>query len=295
MNTVLGDKLQTALNDKKQDVNSYFWKLAKREVAGQRVQSEVKLMDATAEQLQTFYNHCQSMLYNEQDKNNPGRYILKDIIADQTLRCNTQLYMMYVRDRVRNEDGTPISDFTYRSALIGWLKTNKISPKDYGSINIQDTTDVDAEFNNIPVSLIIDATLEKLGIFDKKHITLNFLTKLGIWFTADEIRELSQKAKEHETDRLNYIKEELGLRSNISIRTNPKGLTYKEFKAMIHLRKCRYQDLTRDQLLTLRNKVLFELDIEVNHHIEQWEERREQILTVAKLRGIEIELSYVGE
>ena len=287
MKTLMGDKLQAALNEKKQDINSYIWKFAKTEVNGEKVQKEIKLMDATANQLQTFYDYCQTMLYNNSDRNNPGRYVLKGIIADQITRCNTQLYILYFRERTKDANGKSVSDFTYRNVLMNWLHNN-VKDGNYDDVVIGDTSDVDVDFQNIPINMVIDATLDKLGLFNKKHITLNFLTKLGIWFTSDELRELTQRAKEHETDRLSLIKEELGLKNNISIKTNPKGLSYKEFRAMIHLRNRKYSELTKDQLLTLRDKVLFELNIDVDKHIAQWEELASQILRVAKERDITI-------
>ena len=58
---------------------------------------------------------------------------------------------------------------------------------------------------------------------------------------------------------------------------------------MIHLRNQKYSDLTIDQLTTLRDRVLFELNLQVEHHIHQWEERKSQILEVAKAREISIE------
>ena len=284
MNTVIGDKLQEALQAKKNDINSYIWKMARKEVAGQKIQQEIKLMDATPEQLKTFMNHCNAMLYNSGDKNNPGRYVLQKIIKDQTTRCNAQLFMYYVKSK------TGLDEQTYRTALLDFLNNNDIKTKDYKSIPISETTDgIEPIFNNLTVDIVIDATLDKLGLFNKKHITLTFLTKLGVWFTNDERRELDERAKRNATDRLNLIKEELGLKPNVSIRTNPKGLCYKDFRAMIHLRNQKYSDLTIDQLTTLRDRVLFELNLQVEHHIHQWEERKSQILEVAKAREISIE------
>ena len=44
---VLADKLSKAL-DEKNNVNSYIWKGPKKNVNGQTVQEEVKLVDATS-------------------------------------------------------------------------------------------------------------------------------------------------------------------------------------------------------------------------------------------------------
>ena len=50
----LGDKLAAALEQRKNDINSFIWKGPKRYVNGKRVQDEFKLIDATEEQLR----HC---------------------------------------------------------------------------------------------------------------------------------------------------------------------------------------------------------------------------------------------
>ena len=43
----LGDKLAAALEQRKNDINSFIWKGPKRYVNGKRVQEEFKLIDAT--------------------------------------------------------------------------------------------------------------------------------------------------------------------------------------------------------------------------------------------------------
>ena len=58
---------------------------------------------------------------------------------------------------------------------------------------------------------------------------------------------------------------------------------------MVNLKPKKYSALTTDQLITLRNKVLFKLENEVKFHIEQWEERIRQIELVAQSRGITLE------
>ena len=50
----MGSKLAEAYEKKKSDINSFVWKGAKKEVDGQFVQEEIRLMDATEEQLNSF-------------------------------------------------------------------------------------------------------------------------------------------------------------------------------------------------------------------------------------------------
>ena len=74
---MIKEKLEEAMSIKDNDVNSFVWKFAKNKSTN--VQEEIALVDATDEQLQTFYNHCMSMLYSE-DKVNPGRYVLLEML-----------------------------------------------------------------------------------------------------------------------------------------------------------------------------------------------------------------------
>ena len=54
-------------------------------------------------------------------------------------------------------------------------------------------------------------------------------------------------------------------------------------RAMLNLKpNKKYMDLTTDQLQTLRNKLLFNLEDSVYKHISSWETRMEQIEKVAE-------------
>ena len=133
-----------------------------------------------------------------------------------------------------------------------------------------------------------DACLNNLGIFNREHLSLNFITKLGIWFTPQERKELEEydpvtgKGK----DRLQVIKERHNLKSNIRLQTKQSGLTYAELRSMLNLRTKKYSELSTDQLVLLRNKVLFCFIEELEKHIAQWEERVAQIKKVCEIRGI---------
>ena len=57
---------------------------------------------------------------------------------------------------------------------------------------------------------------------------------------------------------------------------------------MLTLKSKKYSDLTTDQLLTLRNKVLYRFSDEIDYHISQWEEKIEQLEKVANLKGFSL-------
>ena len=248
-------------------------------------QEEIRLIDADEKQLNKFYNHCMSMLYN-QDKQNPGRYLLLDIIKDQIARCNCELFLRWLEQ----EKGKP--RFTFLSDVRTILDNNKE--------NIPDTTNIPIstivggcpdEFKEIPISLIIDGCIDRLGYFNKQHITLSFILKQGLWFTQQELKDLTEKNEDGTTkDRVEVVKEKLGLtKPGINLYITPKGLNFAQLKAMISLRSKKYSELTTDQLKTLRNIILFALSDEVRFHINQWEARISQLQEVAKLKDITLE------
>ena len=283
--TIIRERLEEAMASKKIDVKNFIWKGEKKEINGVMTQEEIRLIDADEKQLNKFYDHCMSMLYN-QDKQNPGRYLLLDIIKDQIARCNCELFLRWLEQ----EKGKP--RFTFLSDVRTILDNNKE--------NIPDTTNIPIstivggcpdEFKEIPISLIIDGCIDRLGYFNKQHITLSFILKQGLWFTQQELKDLTEKNEDGTTkDRVEVVKERLGLtKPGINLYITPKGLNFAQLKAMISLRSKKYSELTTDQLKTLRNIILFALSDEVRFHINQWEARISQLQEVAKLKDITLE------
>ena len=90
-------------------------------------------------------------------------------------------------------------------------------------------------------------------------------------------------------DRVEIVKERLGLKPNVNIHITPKGINYTQLRAMILLRSKKYSELTTDQLKTLRNIILFSLIDESQFHANQWEERLRQIEIIADLKGISLD------
>jgi hypothetical protein len=283
--TIIRERLEEAMASKKTDIKNFIWKGEKKEVNGVMMQEEIRLIDADEKQLKKFYNHCMSMLYN-QDKQNPGRYLLLDIIKDQIARCNCELFLRWLEQ----EKGKP--RFTFLSDVRTILDNNKDSIPDTNNIPISTIVGgCPDEFKDIPISLIIDGCIDRLGYFNKQHITLSFILKQGLWFTQQELKDLTEKNEDGTTrDRVEVVKERLSLtKPNINIYITPKGLSFAQLKAMTSLRSKKYSELTTDQLKTLRNIILFALSDEVRFHIGQWEARVSQLDEVAKFKGITLE------
>ena len=259
-----------------QDVNKFIWKGNKElDTTGKYIQKEIKLIDMSISELNHCYEHCKTMLYNK-DSKNPGRYIVLNIIEDQRLRCGAELLLRYVSI----EKGIP--RFTLVSSLNEWTKNNPTIKNPL----IEDVlSKIPIEFSKIPISLIIDGCLDKLGVFNKKHITRTFILKQGFWLTAAESKEITDRFEGKVKDKLEVVREDLRLKEVEKLYPNSKGLNFSQMRAMITLRpNKKYVDLTTLQLETLRNRILFSLEEAVLKHIAAWEERMSQIEKVLNIK-----------
>jgi len=286
--TQIGDKLAAAIEAKNNDINEFVWKLARK---SDGTQDEIRLVDATPEQLKTFYKHCQSMLYST-DKLNPGRYVLLDIIGEQRRKCNVELFLRKLESGAICADGKPYPRYLYIQDLRKYMNANK---KDFPSAELKNisiaaaTGGLPREFERISIDEVLNGCLDMLGCFDNKHITFSFILNLGIYLTPEEMKEFDEKDKDGNTrSKLEVIKERLNIKNTVRLTVKPSGLNFNELRAMVNLHPKKYSELTTDQLTVLRDKVLFKLENEVSYHIEQWEERSKQIELVAESRGIDL-------
>lgn len=264
-------------------MNSYLWKGKKKYLANGTIEQDIiKLIDANEDQLQSFYTHSYQMLYND-DVENPGRYPLLELVKVQRDRCGAELFVRYLRKinqapntylmSLRNLINNNVSDDLTRESL------EKLSIS-----SVQD--DCPPEFEDLTIDIVMDACLDKLGKFDKSHITLSFILKQGLWFTDAEFKDLTEKDSDgRDRDRRDVVKERLLLKPNTKVILDPKGLTFTQFRAMIGLKSKKYADFTTDQLTTLRDKLLFALEDDILHHISEWEARLNQIKKVAQYKG----------
>lgn len=283
--TVLGDKLQAALSERAEDINSYVWKGPK--VNG--VQQEIKLVDATFEQLQKWYNHCQQMLYNN-DVKNPGRVTLLDIVQDQIQHCRAELLIRWLKVEKQYSNTRCLED------LRKLISNNKevLTPeaiKTYPIGNLMDGLPI--EYQRVPVKLIMDACLDLLGVMDNQHITLNFIIKMGLWFTPREMqKDLYRKDPEtgKARNRLDVVKEELriNLRPNQFLRICDTGLSFAEFKAIYMMQRDKFSNLTSEQLKLLSNKILYRFQIQCEEQAKQWQMKSEEICRVAAEKGWDV-------
>lgn len=288
--TVLGDTITKQLEEKANDINSFVWKGPKDKDG---YQEEIRLVDADFYQLQRFYNHCMEMLHNK-DRKNPGRLTLLDIVRDQIQRCRAELLVRWLRSEKQYTATNCLEDLrniisnnrdTYTQEAI---KTKRISEVMNG---------LPLEFERIPISLVMDACLDSLGICDTSHVTLNFIVKMGLWFTPQEMQKPLKDGGLYEKDlatgktmnRLDVISKNLRIPEGIQLRIDKNtGLSFAEFRSMYKLKKDKYSNLTSDQLRLLSNKILYRFQDQCEAQARQWQEKIEEIVRVAESKGWDV-------
>lgn len=204
---MLKEKLAAAIAKRDNDVTTFVWKGRKIEVNGHLIQEEKRLIDCSEQDLKGFYKHCESMLYND-SKEYPGRYTLLDIIEDQRNRCNAELFLRWL------ESDKLIPRFTFMGSLRKALDENSEYIESIGGAKAfligGVVGECPMEYVNIPSDIILEGCLDKLGKFNKQHITLTFILKQGLWFTSQESKDLTEKDSEGVIrERAEVVKERL--------------------------------------------------------------------------------------
>lgn len=286
MNTVLGAAYKKAVENKKKDFSSFIWKGEKIKDGEHYIQNNEKIMDMTPERLKECYIHCEKMLHNE-DPRHLGRYNVLEEVMEQINKCNVELLLRYYENAYIHDDNR--SDMKRRSLWINLrqLQANNPEVEDWSKVPITMISDnLPSEFHDILVSDIMDGCIDYLGVFNKQHLTMTFITKMGLWFTKAEERELGGVSN---NERLKIAKERLRLPEKLNLRFSEKGLSFHEMRAILVLpKKQKYTDMTTEQLCTLRNKVLLRFQREVDGHIYSWKKLQKQIELIARSRNINL-------
>ena len=294
MTTVLGDALNKALETKKNDYSSFIWKGEKKRDAKEYSQDEEKIIDMTPERLKECYNHCKKMLHND-DPKHLGRYNVLEEVSEQINKCNVELFLRYLENSyLRRENYIPTPRFKMMLAIRDFISNSEQEAEKEGvelnwneiSINNLNGGDFPAEFLSVNISDALDGCIDNLGTFNKQRLTMTFITKMGLWFTKSEENELKGASN---IERLKIAKDKLHLPDKLNLRISEKGLSYHEMRSMLILpKKQKYSDMTTEQLVTLRNKVLLRYQREVDSHIYSWKKLQKQLELVARHKGINL-------
>lgn len=284
--TILGDKLQAALdNAQSEDINTFVWKGPK--VNGE--QKEIKLIDATYEELRKWYLHCQEMLYNTNSKN-PGRRTLLGIIQEQIEACRAELLVRWLQSE---------KNYTRRKCLedlrdIIDQNKDQIDANTIKNYAIREVmSGLPTEYSEVTIKTVMNACMDLLGTINTSHLTLNFILRMGLWFTPQEMqKDLYRKDPEtgKTKDRLQVVVEELrlDLKPYQKLYINDTGLSYNEFKTIYMLRRDKYSNLDSDLLKLLESKVLYRFQEQCEKQAKQWEDKAKEITQVAEFKGWDV-------
>lgn len=285
--TIIKEKYKEAEYKRNNNISSFVWLFAKDSNGEQK---SIKLVDATPDQLKSFYTHCQMMLHNN-SKRNPGKYVLLDLIKEQREKCTIELFVRKIESGVLCADGKGIPRFLYCQSLLSFRKKNieYFTTHDFESSPINLVAGkLPKEFDSLTIGSVMSACLDQLGIFNNRYITSKFIFSLGICLTPKEMIEYSPK-KDSTKSRLDIVKEQLGIKPSTILEITSKGLNFTELRALINLHTDNYSHLSTDQLNVLRNKILFRLENKLLSDISNWEKRLDEIRKVAKNRNIALE------
>ena len=292
MNTALGDALSKALKEKKRDFSSFVWKGEKIKDNKKYTQNVELMQDMSPERLQECYEHCQKMLYND-DVKNPGRYNVLDEIDTATNKCNVELFLRYCENSYLKNEREAVPRRTFYYAIRKFIENTNNSLKEEGKEEIEDWSNIPIseaannlpeEFENISIEDVISGCIGYLGAFDKKHLTMTFITRMGLWLSKSEEGEFKGMSNK---DKLKTIKTRLHLPEKLVLRFSDKGLSYHEMRAMLILpKRQKYSDMTTEQLITLRDVILLRYQNEVKSHIYNWKKLQKQLMIVAKYKGV---------
>lgn len=285
MSTV-GDALQKALDNKKNDYSNFIWKGEKRKEGKKFVQESERMIDMSPERLKECWQRCEIMLHND-DPKHLGRYNVLNEVLSQINKCNVELLLRYFENTYQPRENTVATKRFSLMVSIRQLMSNNPEIQDWTGISISKIGEnIPDEFKDININDVLDGCIDNLGSFQKQHLTMTFITKTGLWFTKAEEAEFKCA---NNIERLKLAKERLHLPAELVLRLNEKGLSFREMRAILTLpKKQKYSDMTTDQLVTLRNKVLLRLSREIDSHIYSWKRLQKQIELVAKSKGINL-------
>lgn len=271
----LKNALEKALMNAKNDINLFVWKTSNGK--------QIRLLDMTQNELQKAYNHANDMLYNK-SKYTPGKIVLRDSLGNLGIACVTELFVRYILHEC------DIESIKSRQDLLVLINNAKreCGVKNEDSIDVI-FSNIGDEYSKIKVRDLIDACLNNLGTFNNKLLTSNFLLAQGVWFSKEEMEELTEYNSDGTRRSYFEVMKERLFMKDVSLRRDSKGFSYAEFRALLMLESNnKIVDLSTFTLNLLKDKVIFMLENELSYHIDKWTELISQIEKVADYKGIEL-------
>lgn len=277
------------MSDKKESlvtedvINSYIWKGPKKiSTDGTIEQTQKRLVDCSEKELSEYWEHCNRMLYNT-DTKTPGRYVVKKDIYDQIVKCNAELF---IRESIQK--GT--SRFTLLNLIRNQAMSKELHVNDLGQVQLKTIfPDVKIDYADIPIPIIIESCLDKSGLFTKKHLTISFILKQGLWLTPEELKEHESEIKnKSKTEKEDYFKKILNVNKKHILKINSSGLNLAALKEALSIKDTKYSQMSIEKLTLLRNYLLLVLLEDVENHIHQWKQMIKKIEQVMLFKNYKL-------
>lgn len=276
-----GDKLAQAIEDKENDINSWVWL--------KNNNTTVRLLDLDAGELQEVYNHTLDMLYHKANYKF-GKYEVRKNIQNMYNSCNAELFRRYISHDLN------LDIFKTSKDILDYINAFKEQH------NVTNDDPISAAFTNVPkefetlkIDDLLRACLDTLYPISRKIINNQFIMSLGIWFTNEDKKDLTEFDENGNLRPwVKVMKERLFIDGGF-FKVSPSGLSYNELRSLLNIEdNARVSVLPTFTLKILRDKILLLLDNNLEYHIKKWTTIKSRIEKVADYKGWKLVNKYAN-
>lgn len=278
----LADKLTKAIEDKENDMNFWVWLDPSNK--------SIRLMDLDAGELQNVYNHTLDMLYRKTN-HKFGKYQIRKNIQNMYSACNAELFRRYL------SHDTTLELFKTNKNILDYINAFK---EQTGSTN-EDSISVafsnlPKEFENLKINDLLNACLDVLYPISRKIISNQFIMSIGIWFTNEDKKDLTEFDENGNLRPwIKVMKERLFIDGGF-FKVTPSGLSYNELRSLLNIEdNAKVSALPSFTLKLLRDKILLILDNNLEYHINKWNTIKSRIEKVAEYKGWPLNNKYANQ
>lgn len=277
----LGDKLVQAIEERDNNINNWIW-------INDNNKSK-RLLDMDFDELQEAYTHVLDMLYRRSN-NKYGKYEIRKNIQNMYTACNAELFHRYIQ---YNE---VVDLFKTNKDILDFINTFKEQHHVTNDDSILKVfSNIPKEYDTLTVGDLLKACLDSLYPISRKIISNKFIISLGIWLTTEDKKNLTE-FREDGTLRpwIEVLKERLFINGGY-FKVSPSGLSYSELRSLINLQdNSRVSTLSSETLRFLRDKILLQLDNNLEYHINKWNTLKQQIEKVADYKDWKLVNKYAN-
>lgn len=204
------------------------------------------------------------MLYNK-SRHTPGKVILRDSLGTLGMACLTELFIRFLLYDCN------IENMKTKQDILIWIsevkRNSDVKNSDYITTLF---SNIRPEFSKIRIKDLVEGCLNNLGVINRKLITSNFLLSQGIWFTKDELDDLTEYDENGVRRSYFEVMKERLMMKDVKLRRDSKGFSYNEFRALLMLEQNnKIANLSTATLNLFKDKIIFMLENELSYHIEK--------------------------